>query len=284
MAKQNSVVTTVLFTLLALVCFAANSILCRLALSSHSIDPATFTAIRLTSGALILGLLVLAPGKKAGKAGNWISGLMLFVYAIAFSFAYIKLSAGTGALLLFGSVQATMIIGSMIVKKHPTPFQWVGLFLAIGGLVYLVFPGLSAPDPFRAALMAIAGIGWGIYSLRGAGGSDPVSATAGNFLRAMPLAAVPLGVYMQTLKFNPHGFALAVVSGAVTSGLGYVFWYTALPGLGSIRASVVQLTVPILVAVSGVLLLHEHLTQRLEISAAIILSGVALALFSSRRK
>ncbi len=254
-----------------------------MALSANAIDPASFTTIRLASGAIVLSLIVIASGKKAAKAGNWISGLMLFAYAIAFSFAYIGMTAGTGALLLFGSVQATMIIGSMIAKKHPTGVQWIGLLLALGGLAYLVLPGLAAPPPLRAAMMATAGIAWGIYSIRGARGSDPVSATAGNFLRASGFVILPLGLMYQHLDASANGWMLAVLSGAITSGLGYVFWYTALPSLGSVRASVVQLAVPVLVAATGIALLHEKLTQHLEISAAVILSGVALALFAGKK-
>lgn len=282
MAKRGDLAKTVPFTALALLCFAANSILCRLALASHAIDPATFTGVRLLSGAAILALIVLASGKRPTQAGSWPSGITLFVYAIAFSLAYIKLGAGTGALLLFGSVQATMIIASMLAKKHPSGEQWAGLLLAVGGLVWLVLPGLKAPPLDRALLMALAGIAWGLYSIRGPGGSDPVAATAGNFLRAAPLAIIPILVLLSGLHWSSRGLLWAVLSGAVTSGLGYVFWYTALPGLGSIRAAVVQLTVPVLAAAGGVLLLGETLSQRLLVSAAAVLVGVALALFTKK--
>ena len=280
MRKQGEAFKTVLFTCLALVCFAANSILCRLALSSKAIDPATFTAVRIFSGAAVLALIVLASRKQPAKAGNWLSGLMLFLYAIAFSLAYRGLSAGTGALLLFGAVQATMILGSILAKKHPTPGQWAGLLLAVGGLVWLVAPGLSAPPVDRALMMAAAGIAWGIYSIRGAGGADAVAATAGNFLRAAPFAAIPFAVLFREAHSSPRGLFLAALSGAVTSGLGYVFWYTALPSLGSIRAAVVQLTVPALAAAGGLLMLGEHLNSRLLLAGAIILSGVALAVLA----
>jgi drug/metabolite transporter (DMT)-like permease len=276
-------IRTILFTALALVCFAANSILCRLALRSGSIDPAGFTAMRLLSGAVVLALIVLASGKKPLKAGTWLSGGMLFLYAIAFGLAYVSLNAGTGALILFGSVQATMIIASMVAKKHPSPAQWIGLLLALGGLVYLVLPGLSSPPIDRALMMAVAGIAWGVYSLRGPGGDDAVASTAGNFLRATPLALIPLVLMLNQLHASPLGIMWAVLSGAVTSGIGYVFWYTALPGLGSIRGATVQLTVPVLTAAAGILLLHETLTPRLMISTAAILLGVGLTV-AARRK
>lgn len=282
MKSGGDLVKTVIFTALALVSFAANSILCRLALRSHSIDPAGFTAVRLFSGAIILSLIVYASGKKPQTAGSWISGAMLFAYAIAFSLAYVSLNAGVGSLILFGAVQATMIISSMLAKKHPSIGQWIGLALAVGGLVYLVRPGNAAPPLEHAALMAAAGMAWGIYSVRGPGGSDPVAATAGNFLRAAPMAIIPLIIFMSTLKATPNGLFLAVLSGAVTSGLGYVFWYTALPGLGAIRAAAVQLTVPVLTAFAGIVLLHEELTQRLLYATAAILLGVGLAVASRR--
>ena len=283
MSKGGELVKTTTFTLLALISFAANSILCRLALASRAIDPASFTAIRLFSGAIVLALIVAASGKKPGKAGNWISATMLAAYAIAFSLAYVNLKAGVGALILFGSVQVTMIIASMLAKKHPTIGQCIGLAMAIGGLVWLLWKGLSAPPLDRALLMAAAGVAWGIYSVRGAGGSDPVSATAGNFLRAAPFALIPLAILISHLHGSTHGIVLAATSGALTSGLGYVFWYTALPGLGAIRAAVVQLTVPILTALAGILFLHEALTQRLTVSALVILAGVGIAVFAPRK-
>ena len=275
---------TILLLALALVCFAANSILCRLALATRSIDPASFTAVRLASGAAVLALIVLASNKKPGGAGNWISASMLFLYAIAFSMAYIGIKAGTGALLLFGSVQATMIAFSMAKGHHPRPQQWLGLLLAIGGLVYLVLPSLSAPPLDRALMMAGAGIAWGIYSIRGAGGSDPVEATAGNFLRAAPLTLLPLALNLHGLHENSPGLLLAAVSGAVTSGLGYVFWYAALPFLGSIRAAIVQLAVPVLAAAATVFVLHESLTIRLAVASVVTLGGVAIAVLGSKGK
>jgi drug/metabolite transporter (DMT)-like permease len=268
-----------LLTVLALTAFAANSILCRLALASHEIDPASFTLIRLSSGALVLALIVAVRDRSGPlKHGNWLSALMLFAYAIAFSFAYLGLTAGTGALILFGSVQATMLIVAIATKQNPTPLQWVGLAIALAGLVYLVSPGLAAPPLERALLMSIAGIAWGFYTLLGRGVADPVGATAGNFVRAAPFAFLPIVASRVTLGEAAVWWAL--LSGAVTSGLGYVIWYAALPGLGATRAAVVQLLVPIIAAAGGVLLLGEVLTTRILIAAALTISGVALAVFA----
>jgi drug/metabolite transporter (DMT)-like permease len=281
---------TLLATAFALAAFAANSILCRLALAPNSagadrIDPATFTSIRLVSGAIVLALIVaLHARRKANEAGDWVSGAMLFLYAVAFSFAYLGLTAGTGALILFGSVQATMLGVTIVGKQRPSPRQWIGLALAVGGLVYLLAPGLSAPPLDRALLMTVAGVAWGVYSLRGRTVSEPVLATAGNFLRAAPFALIVSVAFFASTKVTAHGALLALTSGAITSGLGYVIWYTALPALGATRAAIVQLLVPVLAAVGGVVLLSETLTERLVIAAAVTLSGVAFAMFRPARQ
>lgn len=227
----------------------------------------------------MLAAIVAASSKKPLKEGNWISASMLFAYAIAFSLAYIGLKAGTGALLLFGSVQATMILVSIFAGQTPRLEQWVGLLLAVGGLVYLVAPGLAAPPLQSALLMVGAGVAWGIYSIRGKGVSDPTGVTAGNFVRAAPMALVPLAFYANRLHYGQTGVLLALASGALTSGLGYVFWYAVLPDLGSIRAAIIQLMVPILAALAGALVLHEALTQRLLVAGAVTLVGVAMAVF-----
>lgn len=273
---------TAILSALALCSFAANSILCRLALASGAIDPVLFTTVRLCSGAILLAALVAASGGKPLKQGNWISALMLFGYAIAFSLAYVGLKAGTGALLLFGSVQATMILYSMVKGHHPAWNQWIGLVLAIGGLVYLVLPGLAAPPYERAALMIAAGIAWGIYSLRGRTARDPMAATAGNFIFAAPLAFLPLAIAGNHRHWTSAGLAWALLSGAVTSGLGYVIWYAVLPHLGNVRAAIVQLMVPVLAAVAAATLLHESLTARLILSGLVTLSGVAVAVLAKR--
>lgn len=280
---RPSLARVALLTLLAVTAFAANSILCRVALADNSIDPATFTGIRLASGALTLALIVWAQRGKPMEKGDWTSGFLLFAYAIAFSLAYIGLTAGTGALLLFGSVQATMLIVSLTDGHRPKPIEWLGLALALGGLVYLVSPGLASPPLIRALLMIAAGIAWGFYSLRGRGVSQPVLATAGNFVRAAPMAIIPIAFYANQLHLTQSGVLWAVLSGAVTSGLGYVIWYAALPHLGGVRAAIVQLTVPIIAAVGGILLLGELLTPRLLIAGLVTLGGVALAMKKGKR-
>jgi drug/metabolite transporter (DMT)-like permease len=272
-------VRTAILSALALCSFAANSILCRLALAGGAIDPALFTAVRLFSGAVVLAALLASSGKRPLREGNWISAAMLFAYAIAFSLAYVGLKAGTGALLLFGSVQATMILYSMAKGHHPHWNQWVGLLLAVGGLVYLVMPGLAAPPYDRALLMIAAGVAWGIYSLRGRKATDPVAATGANFIFAAPLALVPLALDWSHLHWTQAGLLWAVLSGAVTSGLGYVIWYAVLPSLGSVRAAIVQLLVPVLAALAAATLLNEPLTTRLVVSGLVTLGGVALAVF-----
>ncbi len=273
---------TLLLTALAMLAFAANSLLCRLALQQPIIDPASFGSIRLISGALTLGLIVrLQPGDGTAGRPDWLAAAMLFAYVGCFSFAYLTLSAGTGALILFGAVQVTMIGAGLRAGESFPPVAWAGLMLAVGGLVYLVSPGLSAPPLGGALLMAAAGVAWGAYSLRGRGVPDPLRATARNFLRATPFA---LGLSLLTLTgahASAAGVALAIVSGALTSGLGYVVWYAALRGLSAMRAATVQLSVPPIAALGGALLMAETLTPRLAFASAAILGGIALVL--SRR-
>lgn len=275
---------TLLLTASALICFAANSILCRLALAAHEIDPAAFTAIRLISGAVVLAIIAFLRPKSPmvpfshSLARAWISAFLLFAYAAAFSSAYLGLNAASGALILFGAVQVTMIAASILTGQRPDVAQWFGLVLAFGGLVYLVAPSLNSPPLDRALLMAIAGIAWGLYSLRAKGVADPASATANNFLRAAPLGILLALATLTNIHSNASGVIWAVMSGAITSGLGYVMWYAAVPSLGSTRAAIVQLLVPIVAAAGGVLLLGEPLNPRLAVAAALTLSGVALAL------
>lgn len=268
-------------TALALASFAANSVLCRLALAGDAIDPATFTLVRILSGAIVLAALALAVSHRKGspraERGDLVSGAMLFGYAAAFSFAYVGLTAGAGALILFGSVQATMLVGASVSGQAPTPRQWLGLTLALGGLAYLVFPGLSAPPFVPALLMAIAGIAWGIYSLRGRRVLDPLRATAGNFLKASPLAIALALSFISSRHFSAMGLLLAAISGGITSGLGYALWYTALPQIGATRAAIVQLLVPVVTAIAGILLLGEALTARLATASSVIILGVAIA-------
>jgi drug/metabolite transporter (DMT)-like permease len=271
-----------LLTALALLAFAGNSLLCRLALHGGHADPAAFTAIRIVSGAAALWL-VLQLQRRERIAGDWPSALALFVYAVAFSFAYMSLSAGTGALLLFGAVQASMLLAGLMSGERLGPWQTLGLALALAGLIYLVLPGLAAPDPLGAVLMAAAGVAWGVYSLRGRGQAAPAAATAGNFLRAAPLALLAMLPFLSRLQVDAEGWELALASGVLTSGLGYVIWYAALKGLTATRAAVVQLSVPVIAALGGVLLLDEALTPRLLAASCVILGGVALATLGHRR-
>lgn len=276
---------TALLTLLALLAFAANSLLCRQALGAAAIDAGSFTALRLTAGALLLwGVVAATDGPRAaGRAGSWRSGLALFLYAAPFSFAYRSLSVGTGALVLFGAVQVTMIGAGLRGGDRPHRWEWLGLAVAFGGLLVLVAPGLRAPSPLGCLLMAVAGVAWGIYSLRGRATPRPVAVTAGNFLRAVPFAVAVGAVFVRTAHLTPRGAALAAISGAVTSGLGYVVWYAAMHGLSATRAATVQLAVPALAALGGVLLLGERVNLRLLVSAALILGGVFVALRARAR-
>ncbi len=281
-ANRPRPVVQALLTFLALSAFAANSLLCRLALRAGAIDPASFTAIRLASGAVTLVLLLRFRGQRLPPP-SLISPFYLALYAIPFAFAYRHLQAGTGALLLFGSVQGTMILGGYREGHRLGPSQWPGLVIAFGGLAWLVAPGVSAPDPLSAALMAIAGLAWGLYSLRGRGaGSAALPLTAANFVRATPLALAVCLVAFQSLAATGHGILLAVLSGALASGVGYVIWYSALPGLTPVAASVVQLAVPVLAALGGIALLGEALSWRLAGASALVLGGIALTLLSRR--
>lgn len=277
-------VRTVLLTASALAAFAANSILCRLALGPHLADAAGFTAVRLVSGTLALSLILfLAGGRRPILRRDWLSPLALFAYAAPFSFAYLRLPAGTGALLLFGSVQVTMIAWGMRRGERPHPAEWVGLALAVGGLIALNAPGATAPDPWGALLMIAAGAAWGAYSLLGRGGTDPLAVTAGNFARTVPLVLVLALVSLPHLHATRDGLLLAAASGALASGVGYAVWYAALRGLRATRAAVVQLLVPVLAAMGGVLILDEAITVRLVAAGAVVLGGIALAVTRSGR-
>ena len=268
--------STWLLTSITMIAFAANSVLCRMALKRTSIDPASFTLIRIGSGALMLWILAAVTGHKNNKGGNWTSAGALLGYAAAFSFAYVSLPVGTGALLLFGAVQATMIVRGLISGERMNGPQVVGFVLAVVGLIILVLPGLAAPPLMGALLMAAAGICWGIYSLRGRKSTDPLATTAGNFLRAVVFAAAVSLVFIRSTRPDLKGVVFAVLSGALASGLGYAIWYAALRGLTATRAAVVQLSVPVIAALGGVAILGEQITIRLAISAAAVLGGIAL--------
>lgn len=267
---------TIVLTALAMAAFAGNSLLCRLALKQSGIDPSSFTSIRLISGALVLWLLTRRRGALQAGAGNWPSALALFVYAAGFSFAYVSLPAATGALLLFGAVQATMIGYGLWMGERFGRLQLVGLVLAFGGLLTLLLPGLSAPPLVGSLLMLGAGLAWGIYSLRGKGAGDPTQVTAGNFLRAVPLA-IALSLFMlKSQSLDTAGFWYALASGALTSGIGYAIWYSVLPALKATNAATVQLSVPVIAALGGIVFLGESITVRLGLASAAILGGIAL--------
>ena len=265
--------------------FAANSLLCRMALASTPIDPASFTFVRVLSGAAVLCAIARARAGSAVRVveGTWLSAAALFAYAAAFSFAYVGLTAATGALLLFGAVQATMLGYGAWTGERLRARQAVGLAASTGGLLALLWPGVSAPPPGAALLMVGAGIAWGIYSLRGRGGGDPIAATAGNFLRATPLAAVLLAAGAWSVQIDLRGALYAVLSGAIASGVGYAVWYTALRDMTATAGALVQLSVPVLAALGAVLMLGEHLTLRLAATSAVILGGVAIAILETPR-
>jgi drug/metabolite transporter (DMT)-like permease len=269
-----------ILTLLAMIAFASNSLLCRAALKQTSIDAASFTFVRIFSGAVALWLIVnvrriIGAASDIRVDGNWISALALVLYAAAFSFAYVDVAAGTGALLLFGAVQATMVLWGLHKGEQLRAIQIVGLIVAAIGLVVLLFPGLSAPPLFGSILMLGAGIAWGIYSLRGKGKKNPATVTAGNFARAVPLAAAVSIMFLPRLHLDLAGVTYAIISGAITSGVGYVIWYSALPGLKAASAATVQLSVPVLTATGGILLLGEPLTLRYLLASVAILGGIA---------
>jgi drug/metabolite transporter (DMT)-like permease len=278
--------TTAALTAAAMLAFAANSLLCRAALAGGHADAASFTTLRLASGALALGALARARGTVPPASGlAWGSAVALFAYAILFSLAYLRIPAGTGALLLFAAVQLTMIGAGLRGGERPRALEWLGLAVSLVGLVLLTRPGSSRPDPAGAALMLGAGAAWGVYSLRGRGAADAVAANAASFARAVPLAlatSAGFGLWA-TAQLTPAGALLALASGSVTSGLGYAVWYAALRGLSATRAAIVQLSVPPLAAFAGVLVLGEIVSLRLVLASALILGGIALAILGHRR-
>lgn len=271
---------TIALTAVTMIAFAANSVLCRLALSRTDIDPAAFTMVRIVSGAVALAVISALAGRGRAIGGSWEAALALFAYAAAFSFAYLSLPAGAGALILFGAVQATMVLAGLVRGEHLTLGQWLGLTVAIAGLIVLVAPGVSAPSLVGSALMAAAGAAWGAYSILGRRAGDPLIATAGNFLRAAPLALVLALATTRGGSPPSLGLVYAVLSGAVASGLGYTLWYVALPGLSAAEAASVQLSVPVIAAFGGALFLAETISLRLVGAAAAVLGGIALVVAS----
>lgn len=276
---------TIALTLLALVAFASNSLLTRLALGSHRLDAATFTALRLVSGAAMLAALVLARSRSGNALrGAGIAGpVALFVYAAPFSFAYLRIGAAVGALVLFGVVQITMIGYGITRGERPTPLIWLGLALAAGGLLALTLPAVERPDPLGVALMAVAGVAWAVYTLVGRGTTDPLAANARSFVWSTPLAMLLVAVARGPVEVTAHGVVLALLSGAVTSGLGYAIWYRALPRLTVTQAAVAQLSVPVIAALGAALTLGETLSARLVISGLAVLTGVAFVLSARTR-
>ena len=276
---------TVLYTIFALVAFAFNSILCRMALRGGEADAAGFTAVRLVSGAVTLIVISYFFGTSKtlkGMRGNWISAFFLFAYAISFSFAYVGLTAAAGALILFSSVQFTMIAIAISRGEKPGRLEWIGLITALGGLVYLLFPGLSAPPLFASVLMVAAGVAWGLYTLRGKGSSDPLGDTTGNFVRSVPMIAIAVMPFFYKIDLSARGIVLAILSGAVASGVGYTVWYAALKHHTATRAAVLQLSVPVIAAFGGVVLLSEMMSTRLLIASALILGGIAMTILGRR--
>lgn len=274
-----------LLTTVAMICFAGNSLLCRLALRGGAIDAASFTAVRLGSAAVVMALLARLGRHQPAHGGSWTSAAVLFGYAIAFSLAYVQIGAGIGALLLFGAVQVTMIGWGLLKGERPGLLEWIGILLAVAGLVLLTRPGISGSPLTGMALMLLAGVGWGIYSLRGRRSADPLQTTAANFARTVPMVAalVAISFAVERPHLSATGVAAGIASGGATSGIGYVIWYRALSRLTAVQAASVQLTVPVLAAAGGVAFLSERLTLRLVGAAVLILGGIALAIFKHAR-
>jgi drug/metabolite transporter (DMT)-like permease len=274
-----------LLTTLAMICFAGNSLLCRLALRGGAIDAPSFTAVRLGSAALVMAVLARLGGQGRAHGGSWTSAAVLFGYAIAFSLAYVQIGAGLGALLLFGAVQLTMIGWGLVKGERPGPAEWSGLALALVGLLLLTNPSVSGSPPGGMALMLLAGLAWGVYSLRGRRAADPLQTTASNFARTVPLVLVMVAVSFVVER--PHlsitGVLAGIASGAVTSGIGYVIWYRALSRLSALQAATVQLTVPVIAALGGVAFLGEQITLRLLGAGALVLGGIAVVILSRGR-
>lgn len=271
-----------LLTTLTMIAFAGNSLLCRAALKQTAIDAASFTTVRLISGAMMLWLIVRISRRAQLGSGNWLSAFALFVYAAFLSYAYAGLTTAMGALLLFGAVQATMIGHGIRAGERLLKLQLAGLVIALAGLVGLLLPGLTAPPVFSSILMLASGVAWGIYSLRGKGAGDPTRVTAGNFLRAVPISAAWSVLMVGHTSVDSAGFGYAVASGALTSGIGYSIWYTVLPSLKAAKAATVQLSVPVIAALGGIIFLGEPLTLRLVLSSVAIFGGIALVILEKQ--
>lgn len=276
--SRKTGIKVLLITVSALVAFAANSVLCRFALGTGIIDAAAFTSIRLIAGAVVLCLIILlrTSHRQHNSKGSWFASFMLFTYAITFSYAYIDLDTGIGALILFGAVQISMICFSIMRGNRLKITEWCGVVIACVGLVYLVLPGISTPSALGFLLMTTAGCAWGVYTLIGRGSVNPLADTVYNFLRTLPLVIILVIITYSTFHFTVQGVALAAVSGGITSGLGYTIWYTALRDLTATQAAVAQLSVPVIAALGGVIFMEELITLRLSISSIMILGGIFL--------
>ncbi len=279
---NNALFKTIVLTGLALIAFAANSVLCRLALGNEAIDAASFTVIRLLSGSIVL-LIIISTTRwnsrnttRTSTKGSWTSSFMLFIYATAFSYAYISLDTGTGALILFGSVQITMILLSYISGTRLHITEWTGVVIAFAGFIYLILPGVSTPSVIGFMLMTVAGIAWGIYTLKGRSSNSPLNDTAYNFFRTTPLVVLLAIFSINNINHSTEGIVLALLSGGITSGIGYTIWYIALGGLSSTQAAVLQLSVPVIAALGGIIFVSETITFRLAISAAMVLGGILI--------
>lgn len=280
--------TVILATAIAMIAFAANSLLARLAMADGAADPVGFTVIRLVSGAVFLALILLVRRKPKSAfpgswlPGSWLSALALFAYAIAFSIAYVRIGAAAGALILFASVQATMILWGFYKGERPLPLQLAGMAIAFAGILYLFLPGISRPDPAGGLLMVVSGMAWGVYSLRGRGVTDPIGATAGNFIRSVAFCLPLLAAGWGMMHITPLGLVSALLSGIVASGLGYVIWYRALPSLDATVAAIVQLTVPVIASAGAIVLLGEEPTFRFALASFLVLGGVAVTIMARR--
>ena len=277
--SKNQYVKTFLYTSIALIAFAANSVLCRKALGENKIDASGFTIIRLLSGIIILIVIlsfttIIKNKKNIETKGSWYSGAMLFLYAVTFSYAYITLDTGTGALIAFASVQMTIILFSILSGKKLQPTEVIGILIAFTGFVYLILPGVNSPSIEGFILMTIAGIGWGIYTINGQGSNNPLEDTAYNFIRTLPFVLILFLFTMKHINYTSEGVLLAIISGSITSAIGYTIWYMALRGLTKIQSAVVQLLVPIIAAFGGILFVSERITFRLILASVLILGGI----------
>lgn len=281
---NNHFIKTFILTGLALIAFAANSILCRLALGNETIDASSFTIIRLFSGGIVLLMILKISGNKIQQSsnGSWISSLILFVYAITFSFAYVTLDTGTGALILFGSVQITIILLSIISGNKLSIYEWLGTIIAFIGFVYLILPDVTSPSIIGFLLMTLAGIAWGSYTIKGKESKSPLADNTYNFLRTIPFLIILLIFTIKKLNYSFDGILLAVVSGGITSGIGYTIWYMAIGGLTKVQTSVVQLLVPVIAAFGGVLFISEKITFHLTISSLLILGGILVVVLGRK--